>query len=234
MVLKQTKSPLLSFIAVLPLVVIYEVVMFIRFYTEPMAIRNGADILLKRLLSEIGFYGLEASIVLFLLVFILVKWIHNIHFKESELHLGYIPVMIGESLIYALVIFYILIHLNVPYTPINPQDHELSIAYSCGAGVYEELVFRALLMYGFYKLVLTIGKNKGLAWGVAILLSTGIFVSLHYIGEFKYPFAWNTFLVRFAVSLILSVIFIFRGFAVAAYTHTFYNLSLIYLGGLIR
>ncbi|RKY51071.1 MAG: hypothetical protein DRP86_02505, partial [Candidatus Neomarinimicrobiota bacterium] len=82
---KHTKSPLLSFIAVIPLVIIYESVMFIRYQSETVAIRNGADILLKKLLSEIGFYGLEAGIVLFLIVFIMVKWLHNIHFNENEL-----------------------------------------------------------------------------------------------------------------------------------------------------
>ncbi len=233
MLLKHTKSPLLSFIAVLPLVIIYESVMFFRFQSESLTIRNGADILLKRLLSEIGFYGLEAGIVLFLIVFIMVKWLHNIHFDEQELKFASLPVMIGEGLLYALLIFYILIHLNMKYTPVSSQDHALNIAYSCGAGVYEELVFRAVLMYGLYLMINSIGKNEWLGWTSAILISTGIFVTLHYIGEFKYPFEWHTFLVRSAVSLILSGIFLFRGFAVAAYTHTFYNLSLIYLGGIV-
>jgi hypothetical protein len=233
MPLKHTKSPLLSFIAVIPLVIIYESVMFIRYHSESVAIRNGADILLKRLLSEIGFYGLEAGIVLFLMVFILVKWLHNIHFNEHELKLVSIPVMAGEGLIYALLIFYILIHLNMSYAPVNSSDHALNIAYSCGAGVYEELVFRAIIMYGLYLMIQSLGKNEWLSWVSAILISTAVFVTLHYVGEFKYAFEWHSFWVRFAVSVILSLVFLFRGFAVAAYTHTFYNLSLIYLGGLI-
>jgi hypothetical protein len=233
MLLKHSKSPLLSFIAVIPLVLIYEGVMFIRFQSDSEGIRNGADILIKRLLSEIGFYGIEAGIVLFLIVFIMVKWLHNIHFDESDINYGAVPLMIGEGLIYALVIFYILIQLDISYTHVNRADHALNIAYSCGAGVYEELVFRAVLMYGLYLMLRTFNNIEWLSWTSAILISTGIFVSLHYIGEFRYPFEWHTFMVRFAVSLLLSLIFLFRGFAVAAYTHAFYNLSLIYLGGII-
>ncbi len=233
MLLKQTKSPLLSFIAVLPLVFIYEVIMFIRFHSASESVRNGADILLKRLLSEIGFYGIEAGIVLFLIVFILVKLLHNIHFDEGDLRYGAIPLMIGEGLIYALIIFYILMQLDISYTHVDSHDHALNIAYSAGAGVYEELVFRAVLLYGLYLMFHSLSRNQWLSWGAAMLIAGGIFVSLHYIGEFRYPFEWHTFLVRSAVTFALSMIFIYRGFAVAVYTHTFYNLSLIYLGGFI-
>jgi hypothetical protein len=82
-------------------------------------------------------------------------------------------------------------------------------------------------------MIQSLGKNEWLSWVSAILISTAVFVTLHYVGEFKYAFEWHSFWVRFAVSVILSLVFLFRGFAVAAYTHTFYNLSLIYLGGLI-
>lgn len=233
MLFQKTKSPLLSFIAVLPLVLIYEITMFIRFQSETEGIRNGADILLKKLLSQLGFYGFEAGLVLFLIVFIMVKLLHNVHFHEEDLNYYAIPLMIGEGLLYALLIFYVLIHLDIGFLSVLPRDHALNIGYSCGAGVYEELVFRAILMYGFFQLLQYAGLKKVPGWIGAVILSTALFVGMHYIGEFKYQFEWFTFLVRTTMSVILSIIFLFRGFAVAAYTHTFYNLSLIYLGGVL-
>jgi len=233
MLLQKTKSPLLSFIAVMPLVLIYEITMFLRFQSETEGIRNGADILLKKMLAQLGFYGFEAGIVLFLIVFIMVKLLHNIHFHEDDLNYYAIPLMIAEGLLYALLIFYVLIHMEIRFIPVQPHDHALNIGYSCGAGVYEELIFRAILMYGFFQIFGYAGLNKTPAWILAIILSTTLFVGMHYIGDYKYQFEWFTFLVRTLVSVILSLIFLFRGFAVAAYTHTFYNLSLIYLGGVL-
>ncbi len=226
----KSKSPLFSIIVVIPMAIIYELFVFLNNKSDVNGIRNGADILLKRMLTKIGFYGFEATILLFLVVFVSVSLIHKIHFKNKNLGLEYFPFVIAESIIYSFLLYVItrFVISNVAVLMINSENIQ-SIGFGFGAGVYEELVFRAILLQFLLILFKNVSINIWLGRIVALILSSLIFAGAHYIGTFGDVFNIITFTARFTGGMVLGILYFYRGFAITSYTHAFYDILLIFV-----
>ena len=226
----KTHSPLFSIIAVLPMAIFYEIFVFINNKSDINGIRNGADILLKRILAKIGFHGLEATILLFLVLFISVSLIHKIHFKNKDLGLEFFPFVIAESIIYSFLLYIItrFVISNIAVLMMNSKIVQ-TIGYSLGAGVYEELVFRAILLQSLFMLFRNTSLDPWIGRIIALILSSLVFAGVHYIGEFGDVFNILTFVARFTGGMILGTLYFFRGFAITSYTHAFYDILLIYV-----
>ncbi len=99
------------------------------------------------------------------------------------------------------------------------------VLLSIGAGVYEELVFRFLLLAGgFAFLHRGLGLERRLALGSAVLASALLFSGYHHMGPSGEPFVAGTFLFRAAAGLALGLVFTWRGLALCAYLHAFYDI----------
>jgi len=95
---------------------------------------------------------------------------------------------------------------------------------SVGAAIYEELLFR-LLLIGLLVLLarqLPGFKDQG-AVVVAALVAAALFAGAHNIDRAG-SFTWPLFLFRTAAGVYLSAVFLFRGFGVAAGVHCAYAL----------
>lgn len=100
---------------------------------------------------------------------------------------------------------------------------------SLGAGFYEELVFRVGLYGAGAALILFLFNITGavkklvfrLFWA---LLAAAVFSGWHYIGELGEPFDLLTFSFRSVCGLVFTLIYQFRGFAPAVWTHALYDL----------
>jgi membrane protease YdiL (CAAX protease family) len=121
-----------------------------------------------------------------------------------------------------------------------------SISLAFGAGFYEEMIFRSLLFVAigraakqvkFFKQFETelapvsdisgkIPKYKpnDQKFRVAIAFGTLIYALSHYVLPFGDAFHVYSFLYRFVFGLLMYYIFVSRRLAVAAWTHTFYDL----------
>jgi membrane protease YdiL (CAAX protease family) len=97
-----------------------------------------------------------------------------------------------------------------------------------GAGIYEELLFRVLLVGG-----LAVFARRVLGWrpmpaGVlAALVGAMIFSAFHYIGPYGDPFSLPTFVFRLIAGLLFSAMYLVRGFGITAWTHALYDVFLI-------
>jgi len=99
------------------------------------------------------------------------------------------------------------------------------VMLALGAGVYEELVFRVLLVSAFAFIGRRLFRWRPLvAAGVAALLSAVIFAAFHYIGPYGDPLRLDSFVFRFIGGLAFSVLYVARGFGITAWTHTLYDL----------
>ncbi len=102
------------------------------------------------------------------------------------------------------------------------------VVMSFGAGFYEELTFRAIL-FGlgawFLRTLTFAGTIRGtiMTWGWAVVCAA-IFSAVHYIGPLGDPFELRSFVFRFCLGMTLTVIFVFRGFAAAVWSHAFYDI----------
>ena len=108
-----------------------------------------------------------------------------------------------------------------------------SVVMALGAGFYEEIAFRVGL-FGVGSLILRqiFGKGgKGIAVTVAwALASSAAFSGWHYVGALGDPFDLQSFAFRAVCGLFLTVIFAFRGFAPAVWTHAIYDVWVMVFG----
>jgi membrane protease YdiL (CAAX protease family) len=101
---------------------------------------------------------------------------------------------------------------------------------SIGAGVYEELVFRLILIC----LVVMIGSDllrlpAGRTTLAAVLISAALFAAHHHPPVGSEPFETARFAFRLMAGIYLGAIFVYRGYAVAAGTHVAYNVTVVAL-----
>jgi membrane protease YdiL (CAAX protease family) len=106
-----------------------------------------------------------------------------------------------------------------------PLSRSAQILVSLGAGIYEEFVFRVLLLAGLIFLLHNLLRlQQRVAYGVAAILGAALFSAFHYIGPFGDPLQLSSFVFRFIAGLILTALYYARGYGITAYTHSLYDL----------
>ena len=180
-----SRSPLASLIFVAPLLVGYEagVIML-----GPQAARNGADVWLRWLLDAIGFG--QYFLLPVLTVLVLLGWHYTT--RQSWRIPGWVYWgMLVESLLLAVCLRLILLLQGMllevsPAEPAGLVQHLVQflrtrIGY-LGAGIYEELLFRLILL----SLALWLFRRPKLPrWAqmlLAVVLTSLLFSAAHYVG----------------------------------------------------
>ena len=230
-----TKGLLYSFLAALPLFIIYEVLILLTAPTTEIIVRISVDLWFKQLLQLIGLDALNISLLIVFTVGIFIL----IHKREelNELRVGYFGVMLVESTLWAILVALIsssLTNLILPDMALQSGESAVQLSYiqkltlSLGAGLYEELFFRvllvSLLIWIFNK---WFGSKSWASYASAILLSAILFSAAHYSGNMGDPFTMSSFLFRFIFGVILNGIYVWRGFGVTAWTHALYDIIVI-------
>jgi membrane protease YdiL (CAAX protease family) len=102
------------------------------------------------------------------------------------------------------------------------------VTLAIGAGIYEEFLFRVLLIASLTGILKFIFLWKEVTTNVmAVILSGGIFSAFHFMGEYGDFFSMELFLLRFFAGIILGGLYFFRGFGITAYTHSIYDLIIL-------
>ena len=100
---------------------------------------------------------------------------------------------------------------------------------SLGAGLYEELLFRVLLVGAIAALgVRAFGWRPRTADVVAVGLGAFIFSAFHYIGPFGDRLEAGSFTFRLIAGIFFSALFVSRGFGITAWTHALYDVFLLF------
>ncbi len=232
-----TRAPRYSLTFALPLLVAYEVLA--RLISGESGIRNGADVLLKSLFLLLGGrHGLTIFAVVLLgtgLFLIIRDWR-----QSGPPRPGFFLGMTLESVIYAFLFGGVTsaltsILLRGPSLLLMVQGHHLALPVqlmvSLGAGIYEELLFRVILVSALARLATAGFGWKPLAGGI---FATGfgalIFSGFHYIGPLGDTLTLSSFVFRMVAGLLLSGLFLLRGFGIAAWTHALYDVILTVAG----
>ena len=93
-----------------------------------------------------------------------------------------------------------------------------------GAGIYEELLFRLILVPIAMAVVgLAIAPRRPKII-VVLVVTSALFSLAHYVGPHGEDFAVYTFVFRFIAGGIFALLFIFRGFGIAVGTHALYDI----------
>jgi membrane protease YdiL (CAAX protease family) len=220
--LKETRQPIYAAALVLPFFLIYHIGSL---FLQSTYI-NGADALIIRLLSALSVHSMFASALLLLACFIV--W--QVRSGASwDINARKLLALFAESMFFAMLLFLVFAYLPVPLSRAsagirNPGGLEKLVLY-CGAGIYEELVFRGFLL-GLLILASTrlLGMKKTPAAVCSTLLAALLFSLFHYLGPAGDRFSWASFLQRTWGGLYFSVLFVTRGFGVTAAAHAFYDM----------
>jgi hypothetical protein len=238
--LRYTLAPRYSFTFALPLLLLYEVLAFSLSGREFAGVRNGADVLLKSLFIALGGRnGLVAFGALLVGAGGLLVWRD---WRGRRVDPKVFAAMAVESSLYALVFGLVtstLTTLLVPglaaYWPISElalhADSGWSLLtqlmISLGAGIYEELLFRVILVSGLAWLMGRVFRLRPTAAGVsAVLVGALIFSAFHYIGPYGDDLALISFTFRAVAGVLFSGLYLLRGFGITAWTHALYDVFL--------
>jgi hypothetical protein len=107
------------------------------------------------------------------------------------------------------------------------EDMWTQVALSIGAGIYEELLFRVIIVGGLYGLFRVVLGFKTAAYILAAVLGAFLFSGIHYLGPLGDAFTLPSFSFRFLFGLALNILYLVRGFGIAAWTHALYDIVIV-------
>ena len=229
----QARQPLTSLIFVLPMLLAYEAGIIL---LNKDAIRNGAEVWLRTTLDAVGFG--QYFLLPVLTITILLAWHHTTH-QPWQVSPSVFYGMAVESILLAFCLQKLL-HLQTLFRPAIAQIAaqlpgsqgmmsaaqrvvRTSVAY-LGAGIYEELLFRVILLSATIWTLRWLGVPRRPGLFLAIVLTSLLFSAAHYLGVYGEPIHWFSFLFRFLAGMFFAVLFVYRGFGVAVGAHAGYDI----------
>ena len=235
---RQSRSHRYSLLFALPLLVLYEVLAAILGHGESQAIRNGADVLMKSVF--VALLGSHGPLVFGALLIGVSLWLVVRDMRKEGTHLSprVFAGMMAESIVLALafgiVVASVTTRVLAPFAalvqaPMQELDRCTQLMVSLGAGLYEELLFRVLLVGALAALgVRVFGWKVATAGAVAVGVGALVFSVFHYIGPFGDPFEASSFTFRLIAGIFFSALFVARGFGITAWTHALYDVFLLF------
>ena len=226
-----------SVLFALPLLILYEVLAFGLTGSAFAGVRNGADVLLKTAFVAFGGrHGLAVFTLVLVGVGAALVW------RDRRRHSGplarrYFGLMLAESVVYAAAFGTVVstltgLLLAPPLAAaqnaggVAELDFGAQLVVSLGAGIYEELMFRVLLVSVFAAVGRLFGWRRPVVVAAAVVASAIVFSGFHYIGSLGDTFTVPSFTFRAIAGVVLSGLYVSRGFGIAAWTHALYDVAL--------
>lgn len=214
-----------SLALIAPLLALYEVGILM---LGPGAARNGADVWLRQLL---GLLGLGQY---FLLPLLTVGVLLTLHFVERERWRFSPRVCMGMALECAVLAFALLLLArfenrwlfqvrSAPWA-LGIGDVFANMVSFAGAGIYEELLFRLILLPAVAGGLRFTGLSPARRLAIAIAVTSVLFSLAHYVGSLGDAWSFASFFFRFSAGVFFSVLFVYRGFGIVAGTHAGYDM----------
>jgi len=231
-----TRAPRYSVIIALPLFVAYEVMAAA--IAGPMGVRNAAEVILDS--PFLALFGWRGPLVLWAL---LIAFGLSLAARDLRAHgpvrSAFFAFMLLEAAALALVSGVLVSALTTRLVHPGlmagaPQLDTLSVParlmLSLGAGLYEELLFRVILVGCLAWLGRRVlGWQPGVAGAVAVLVGATVFSLFHYVGPFGDRFGTYSFLFRALMGVFFSALYLARGFGITAWTHALYDVFVVLL-----
>src|SRR5438132_6361023 len=233
-----SRAPRYSLLLALPLLVFYQVLALLLTHGE-RSIRNGADVILQALFTAVaGAWGPPLFMVCLIGAGL---WLvtRDMRAHGSRLRSGVFIAMLGEAIALALLFGFVvgsvtsgvlgmLQTLAVPGGGGHEMDWWTRLMVSLGAGIYEELLFRVLLVGALAAAARALLGWRPLTAGVtATVVGAAIFSAFHYIGPYGDRWQLYSFAFRMVAGLFFSGLYLARGFGITAWTHALYDMLLL-------
>ncbi len=245
--LDRTRLPVYSLVFVVPLALFYEAAVIV--VNKPLIATYGtgqrvtADKFIRdalaQLLESLGVHGAAADPLHYgimsgiVVILVLLGW--QIASRQGwDVTPGTLAGMLGEAVLFAFAWLLLAKFVVNPLLKMTIESEGApwlygrafrEIVFSVGAGVYEEFLFRMLLVW---LIALVVAGTTGLSWDpsriVAVAVSAVLFAAHHHMGRLGEPFAWAAFGFRVAAGLFFGLLYYLRGFGVAVGAHAGYDI----------
>ncbi len=223
---KTVARPLESLAFLLPLLLIYEVGAFVLFPSGAFQRddRVVAFHLLRWLLATLGSTAVWMPAVGIVLILLCIHAVSRRPWRiDGRAALWMLPESIALALPLLLVSRFVRLSAAAPAVPAG-ESLAAEVVLGIGAGIYEELVFRLILI----SLLMIVASDllrlpAGPIAVFAVMLSAVLFASHHHPPLGTEPFAIGRFLFRFLAGAYLGAVFHYRGYGPAAGAHAAYN-----------
>lgn len=230
-----TRRPLPCLVFVAPILLAYELGVLWLGGDSADALRTGADAWMRR-----GLVALSLTDQWFLplsLVLVLVGWQavdrREWRFPPATLLLG----MAIESVVLAVALVGLSKVVDLGFTRLEEvgaprlattaagggHPAAPSIGF-LGAGVYEEALFRLVLIPLIFAALRILQTPAILASALAVTAAGLLFSLAHHAGSPGEAFTWFAFIFRWLAGVYFAWVFVVRGFGVAVGTHTAYDI----------
>lgn len=200
-------------------------------------VQNAAGAWITRLLGSLGRDGLLA-VSLLTCGLLCVVVLHRI--RQAPHDRGVFGGMVVEGLVYGALLGMVakvladhlplgrMVPLAAPSEALRGVVQEIGLAV--GAGIFEEVVFRGVLLLALWTVLRhVVGADRLSAGIVAVLASAWVFSAYHHWGPGGEPYVGAVFAFRFWAGVALGAIFVTRGLGIAAFAHGFYD-ALVLVG----
>jgi hypothetical protein len=235
---RDSRAPRYSLLFALPLFLLYQTLEAV----APAAagggvLRNGADVILEALFTRIA--GSRGPLLFLACLVAAGLWlvVRDVRGHDRDLRVTVFLLMLTEAVLLALafgaVVSLLTTQLVRPTAALAlPQLASLGLGtrvmLSLGAGLYEELLFRVLLVGGLAWLGRRLlGFGPFVAGVCAALVGAVVFAAFHYIGPYGDRLQVYSFVFRTIAGLVFSALYLLRGFGITAWTHALYDLFLL-------
>jgi membrane protease YdiL (CAAX protease family) len=218
---RRSELPLHSLAFLLPMLVLFELGTYFH-PSDPIAFR-----MLQIFFLQLGATG--RFLPALLLVGILVSW-HLIRRDPWRVRVETLWGMALESVLLSLPLIALGLsfarwHIHVPLYG-NGEAWRDNTILSLGAGLYEELVFRLILMTLLVVILGDFLRMPGFWPGLLmVVISSVLFSMYHYLGH--ETFQWRSFAFRTVAGLYFAALFLTRGFGITCGCHISYDILVV-------
>ena len=235
---RAAREPRYSLTFALPLLLLYEGLAAASSQSAIAGVRNGADVLLKTMFLALGGRNGLVAFGLLALGACVALVIRDLRRHPGPLSSRVLGGMMIESVVYAGafgavagVLTTLLLHPALASVQGSGASLErlplmTQLVVSLGAGIYEELLFRVLLVSGLTSAAMAVPVLRSAASGFAIVVAALIFSTFHYVGPYGDALALPSFTFRVVAGLLFSGLYVARGFGITAWTHALYDILL--------
>jgi hypothetical protein len=243
-----SRAPRYSLLFALPLLVGYELLAALLAAPDGSGVRNAADLLVKApFVALAGARGPVVFAALVIVTCVVLVW-RDVRRAGGPLRGRVFGLMLAESVALSVVCglavsvatAQLLGALGASVgvsaaSALAAQSGGLEqagwgtrVMLSLGAGLYEELVFRVLLVSGLAAGArYALGAKPVAAGAFAVVAGALLFSGVHYVGAYGDAFTVQSFAFRAIAGLFFSALYVLRGFGITAWTHAIYDLVVL-------
>jgi len=233
-----SRAPRYSLLFALPLLVLYQILATLEPVSSHGSLRNGADVVLESLFIALA--GRHGPLLFMVCLIAGGLWLvaRDMRRHGSRLRGAVFALMLVESsalaLCFGIAVGALTSQFVRPPTvilqvPAETLDWGSRIMLSVGAGIYEELLFRVVLVAALAWIGHAVLGWRATVAGVwATLLGAILFSAAHYIGPYGDRLTLYSFVFRMIAGVFFRALYLLRGFGITAWTHSLYDVLLLF------